>query len=615
MSRSRHPSALRPDLSRSATSPISGDGVLLPDGPVGTETAQLLHGLVHPHHESEETLVNDEDDEETVEILRRKQMPWWKRPSPVWMLVMLPMATIALSATIAPKRICSLGHHPSGNLPGAIEIPTKNPSSICKTDPAIQATVAKLASVMTALMGILSCLTTGWWSSFSDRRGRTTALGISGIGLLLTDANFILVYYFSRSLPGGIWFLLVGPVIEGILGGFVTGVAVIHAYLADVSTPATRSRTFSMILGVLFIGFAAGPTLGGLLIRFTRQTISVFYVATVVHITYVLMIWFLIPDSISPRKIQRAKAQHQEWLAENRRARNGGGISFWVKRLFSFLTPLSVFNAVRISENPLKIRRDWSLVWVALSYSFTVSVMGSVTYKVQYAGAVFGWGPEELGYWLSLVSVARAFHLAVLLPLAIKLFKRKPVTGSSKESEPLLSSPAASTSDAPSRGHGPRSDSPSRLREPHSSSFDLGLARVSMLIEVTAYILMGTTTSPLAFTVFGMLASLGGGFGPAIQSVALELYAQRGGTETGRLFGAMGVMQALSSQIIGPAMYGLVYVNTVASFPRTIFFVSVASGFISFIFLSLVRLPRSKGAGDGEGHRQDESLVDEEVDS
>lgn len=44
-------------------------------------------------------------------------------------------------------------------------------------------------------------------------------MGISLLGLLITDFNYINVYYFSKYLPGGYWFLLVGPVIEGVLGG------------------------------------------------------------------------------------------------------------------------------------------------------------------------------------------------------------------------------------------------------------------------------------------------------------------------------------------------------------------------------------------------------------
>jgi hypothetical protein len=42
---------------------------------------------------------------------------------------------------------------------------------------------------------------------------------VSVVGLLLNDLNFINVYYFFERLPGGYWFLLVGPILEGLVGG------------------------------------------------------------------------------------------------------------------------------------------------------------------------------------------------------------------------------------------------------------------------------------------------------------------------------------------------------------------------------------------------------------
>jgi MFS family permease len=568
---------------------------------------------------------------------------------------MIPLSSIAMSATIAPKveiytqlacaqhRLEVYNHTPPIPLspplvdlntsyvaydhneafPGVIEASRKEPSDRCKTDPVVQAAVARLAAVMLTGMGILSCLTTGWWSSFSDRHGRTAALGISVIGLLFTDANFILVYYFSRSLPGGYWFLLLGPLLEGSMGGFTTAVAVTHAYFADTTTLATRSRIFSMNLGIIFAGVAVGPTLGGLLNRVTRQTISVFYAASLIHLIYAFMIWFIVPESNSKRKMQLAKAKYQEELTESRRTGEVAGVisRLRVERLFSFLSPLAVFNPSRaqVSGNPLKPpRRDWNLTLVALGYAFTISIMGSVTSIFQYAQITFGWSSETLAYWLSLVGAARAFHLAIILPLCIKFFKRKPVPVTSGETEPLLSSASSaspSTSTTSSRivrppGAGARSDSPSRLTEPHSIEFDLGLARASLALEFVAYTMMALVPNPVAFTCFAMLGSAGAGFSPAIQSVALEMFTQRGGTETGRLFGALSVIQALSSQIIGPALYGLVYMKTVATLPRTIFFVSVGSLFVSLVCLSLVRLPRSKGVADEDGHMREDTLVD-----
>ena len=44
-------------------------------------------------------------------------------------------------------------------------------------------------------------------------------MGISIIGLLVTDFNFIIVALFPRHVPGGYWFLIVGPMVEGALGG------------------------------------------------------------------------------------------------------------------------------------------------------------------------------------------------------------------------------------------------------------------------------------------------------------------------------------------------------------------------------------------------------------
>jgi hypothetical protein len=120
--------------------------------------------------------------------------------------------------------------------------------------------------------------------------------------------------------------------------------------------------------------------------------------------------------------------------------------------------------------------------------------------------------------------------------VAIKLIKSiRPSTQSlaepSDDMEPLL---APSPTSAARHGN-----------KQHSPSFDLGLARVSLFFYMLTYICMSLTTTPKAFTIFGMSNALGDGFSPAVQSVALELYLRQGGTESGRLFGALSVIQAL----------------------------------------------------------------------
>ena len=206
--------------------------------------------------------------------------------------------------------------------------------------------------------------------------------------------------------------------------------------------------------------------------------------------------------------------------------------------------------------------------------------------------------------------LCRLFLLA-----AIKILKPKPLIlefpVSPVETTPLLVSPSSSSSTLSNRK--------TIKREIHSPLFDLNLARASLLVSMVSYTSMGLSHSPTVFSLSGAFNSFGAGFSPAAQSVALALYAKRGGVETGRLFGALSLIEAIrcdnimcclcglyihlwswfSSQILAPFIYGFVYVRTVAIYPPMIFFVFASAIFISFCLLSFIRIPK----GD-EYHRQ-----------
>ncbi|PPQ99088.1 hypothetical protein CVT24_009355 [Panaeolus cyanescens] len=601
----------------------SPENLILPDGPVDEQATELLQEFIHPHHISPGPIKSSGD---------KEKVPWWKRPSPWWLLCAIPFTSIATSATIAPRieiytiLACSvhkpdifklnypdlgLGiqtttgplanisspywqgsyledttpHAASSNLhhgnfgSNQIDIPPEK-RNLCASDPVVQAAVAKLIAAIATSMGILTCITTGFWGSFSDRHGRTRVMGISILGLLFTDFNFIFVTLFSKHLPGGYWFLLAGPVVEGTLGGLATGVAAIHAYVADTTDEGNRSRTFSLFLGLMFTGMAVGPTLGSLLIRTTQTTLSVFYFAAGMHILYTFLIWFILPESLSKEQRQKSMEKYLEELsdsAEERERNPTVGFFIKIKKVFAFLSPISVFLPHKEKNaNPLKkARKDWNLTLLAIGYGSTIAMMGSYSYKFQYAASTFKWSQETLGYWLSLVGAARAVFLALILPVAIKLLKPKPITIE-------IPAPPSSSDPTPNR---------TIKKEIHSPAFDLGLVRASLLMEIIAYSFMAFATTGFTFTIFGMMGSFGVGFGPALQSVTLALYTRKGGSESGRLFGGLSVIQALCAQIFGPFLYGVIYATTVATYPRTIFFVSVASLILSFIIIAFVRIP------------------------
>ncbi|TFK68620.1 MFS general substrate transporter [Pluteus cervinus] len=652
--------------------PTQPDSVVLLNAAISEHAADLLEDAFIPPHEASQYIMTDGS---TLESASRNQneeptgdstptfpsngrRPWWKRPSPWWLLAVVPLTSIAMSATIAPRievytaLACSV-HKPdifndtysdsgkhliSWNLDNTLRMTPENSTlqvslvwvntpgthfadklsdpkkpNLCASDPVVQAEVAKLATFMTASSGTLSCITGAWWGAFSDRHGRLRVMGISVFGLLLTDLNFIFTSSFYQRLPGGYWFLLLGPLTEGVLGGMTGPMAAIHAYIADTASEAERSRSLSLALGLLFTGVAIGPTLGGILIRETGKVIFVFYVTLILHVIYAMMVWFVIPESLSKPSMKQSRIAYRQEIADLSRERQLNPAVGWLvklKRVFAFLAPLAVFIPVsKTSANPLKRpRRDWTLTLLAIAYGISVTSWGSSTFKFQYAAATFGWTSEELGYWLSLIGVTSAFFLTILLPLVIKLLQLRwppPTPDATEESESLLPSrpPSAATESTvrPSTAYASESTSSAQpvktsasdehhLKR-HSLVFDLGLTRVSLLIGAAASLSMGLAPTSLWFTICGVLACFGGGWSPAIQSVALAVYARQGGSETGKLFGALSVLQALGSQIIGPFLYGLVYVNTVATYPRAVFYVTVAAMSLSFILTTFfVRL-------------------------
>lgn len=206
------------------------------------------------------------------------------------------------------------------------------------------------------------------------------------VGNLVTDLTYLLVYFFLRDRKGAYWFLLIAPVFEGLLGGAaglvltsslplkpILGLSAasanIHAYIADCTDPGRRSRVFSIYLGLVYIGMAIGPAFGGLLIRQSGELLTVFYYAFANHFIFASMIWFVIPESLAPTQLARAKIAYNQ---SKTRAR-GAFRRLWAHHT-SFLAPLKLFAPVTVitADNPLKKRKDWNLTLLAASHGLVV---------------------------------------------------------------------------------------------------------------------------------------------------------------------------------------------------------------------------------------------------
>jgi multidrug resistance protein len=107
---------------------------------------------------------------------------------------------------------------------------------------AVLAVYSFMQFVATALLGKLS-----------DRIGRRP--------VLLTTMLFNAAGYALFAFAGSYWVLFLSRVVSGFAGG---NISVAQAYMADITTPAERSRGMGIVGAAFGIGFSAGPAIGGL---------------------------------------------------------------------------------------------------------------------------------------------------------------------------------------------------------------------------------------------------------------------------------------------------------------------------------------------------------------
>ncbi|KAJ7636927.1 MFS general substrate transporter [Roridomyces roridus] len=493
------------------------------------------------------------------------------RPNPLWMMILAPLSTLTLTLTAAS----------TVQLYAELVCRVDGPKTLVFASAPTQCASATSAfiAVLTSATGITTFLTVAWWGSFSDRHGRTRVLAVTAFGHLLSTLNNIFVAKFVERIPGGYWFLLLNSVVMGLVGGEIASEsAALFAYMGDLSTPETRSRLFSLASGFAVVGVAVGPLLGSFIVRFSNNVLWVFYVAAMLRLIQMCIFAFVLPESLTRAEMDAAMARmREESLQSEERT-----ILSRLRRAFFFLQPLAVLWPEKISKDSANgvAKRDWNLLILTVGNGLMLLASSSLTSQFLYALSTFRWDAEYLGYCISSLGASRGIFLILILPVVIKYFKDTR-TADTSETEPLLAEEDAQ-----------------RPLPAHSSLFDLALARVSILIDMVTFAILPFAPTGSVFTLFIMLGSFGYGLQAAVNSVALALYAAKVGPgkplETGKLFGAMSVLQAVFANVLGPFMYGAVYAKTVATFPTALFFVALGNTVVAFVLFAFVRLPPAR---------------------
>ncbi|CCA71812.1 hypothetical protein PIIN_05747 [Serendipita indica DSM 11827] len=519
----------------------------------------------------------------------RRSQSRWRRPHPRWLIPLALVASLARGLTLAARvqivtRLsCDALHRPSRVTAGDLQITSDDLTAlaiptICFTDPAVLASAARVQMLLTVLSGGLAAFTAGRWGKFSDKSGRTKTMSAALLGLVMAEAIYALVSL--RHLPfkrrHGHRLLILAPILEGLFGSWPTLQATMNAYLSDITPNGSTSRMFSRFLGLLYIGFAVGPSVASFILRqtVTKDLTPLFYLSSLFYLLSFLFILVVVPESLQPSDKQAPSTSDIQIPARPLSPHYAPYAPF-----LKLLAPLAALRPRRAGA----MRKDYTLTIMAVSYFIYLMSLALYQVKYLYAEHVFSWDAGRVSFpnldlLPSLTFAARILHLIYGLcsrnhvALWVFVFRPRPLRGRA-------------------------SISPRR-----ELSFDLSLVRFSIFLDVLSHgaVVLAPTQSQSWFVLATTLTSLGSASVPSYSSTVLGYVRYRTAQgeqaeeeDVGALFGALATLQSLGQTIIGPILFGLVSSATVSQYPKGIFVLAFGLASAALVLMLLTR-PRKR---------------------
>jgi len=235
---------------------------------------------------------------------------------------------------------------------------------------------AVYGGMMMALFSAVQFVSAPILGSISDAIGRRPVLIVSLIAFAMT--------YLLMGMAPSIEWLFVGQAFVGLFGATH---AAAGAYVADVTRPERRARSFGLIGAAFGVGFMAGPVISGFLAEFGTR--APFYAAAAIALINAAYGYFILPESLQP---------------ENRRAFR-----------FKSSNPIGLLKRFRHERTILTL-----LLAAFLAHFSLQSVPTTWPY---FTGFVLGWGPREVGISLGVYGLVNVLAQGFLLGLLTRVLR------------------------------------------------------------------------------------------------------------------------------------------------------------------------------------------------
>ncbi|QDS69756.1 hypothetical protein FKW77_010165 [Venturia effusa] len=477
-----------------------------------------------------------------------KRLPWYTRPSVYWLLAPFALSALAFGGVIVPKvnLVLSLICHEflrEESHVNPYNIFAALPDDRCRV-PEIQSKVSVFKLSMSVISGSIAAVVAPKVGELSDRYGRLPMIVWINMGMIINEIIVIFTAQFPNTVS--VHWILVGSVFDGLGGSFIAAMAVSHSYASDVTPASKRNVVFGYFHGCLFTGIALGPIIAGSIIKVTGDVITMFYLAAGCHFVFVLMLIFVIPESVTKARQLQARKKFRD-AAEAR------PVTSPLRKLqaFNLLEPLKILYAPGGAPG---VRRN--LILLALTDTIVFGVgMGAAVVVLLYSNFAFGWGQWEQSKFVSIMNSSRVSCLLIILPTITHWYRNR-------------------------QQH--RQGLPSMSRESSgpdgTDKFELAVIRFAILADTLGFLGYALSRNGTQFIISGALAGMGGIASPSMQA-ALTKHVPK--EQVGQLLGAMGLLHAVG-RVVGPMLFTGIYAATVAVFPQAYFIILTVMFSVAF---------------------------------
>lgn len=426
----------------------------------------------------------------------------------------------------------------------------------CKIPPVL-ANVSTFMLVMNFVTGILSAIVAPKLGHLSDRYGRTQLMAFASCGGVMAELITILAAKFPDTV--NYRWLILGSIFDGLTGSFTAGSILSQSYTSDCTPPSKRAVSMGYLHACLFTGLAFGPLLAGYFIKWTGSLLSIFYVVFGCHTFFILIVRFIIPESVSKQKREAAR---EKWRKERE---NKPSVS-WISTIQTAnpFAPLKILYPTGPGTSPA-LRRN--LVALAANDMIILgSSMAAGAVIILYSETTFKWGNFESSRFISSLSLVRVVILMGVFPVINYFGRIRPAARRERETGIV----------AIDKNSG-------------ADTLDIWVLRIALLSDVLGSIGYILARTEGVFFAMGMVTALGGLGSATIQAVVTKHVPS---DRVGQLLGAIGMLHALA-RVGGPVLFNGLFAATVGVYPQAVFVLLAGIFGIGLVATFVVR-PHSK---------------------